>query len=291
MLRRARAQDRQLVGGRQQRILQAFLAAQQRIEVALAHAERRERHGPRLHRRDGFLHGHRAEWQERPPVPRDGLQRLVPAVLEPRHMAEKLHRLLERDLVGLHHVQRIFRFLHVQLGDVSPRAADRIEQAAFAALQHLRGLHLLAANRPAPWRRSRRNLREPQAAERQRDAVRHLRALDVDEFERAAAEVPGDAVGLVIAADDAVGRIAGLFLAGKDPDPATEDLFRAPDEVRAVRRLARGGRRQHVHLPCARLFATGRGNAAARRALARCLPRPCVRWTPVRGRGRTAPSR
>ena len=73
----------------------------------------------------------------------------------------------------------------------------------------------------------------------------HARAVDIDQFERAAAEVADDAVGPVEAGDDAERGQLGLALAGEHVDLGAADLLGRGDEVRAVLGVAAGGGREH----------------------------------------------
>ena len=62
-----------------------------------------------------------------------------------------------------------------------------------------------------------------------------MRAVDVDEFERAAAEIADDAVGLVHAGDDAERGQLGLALAGKDVDLGAADALGRAMKARPLR--------------------------------------------------------
>jgi len=70
----------------------------------------------------------------------------------------------------------------------------------------------------------------------------NLVAAHVDQFERAAAEIADDAVGLVNARDDAERRQPGFHRARQDFDRDAADPFGLGDEVRSVGGVAaRGG--------------------------------------------------
>ena len=64
-----------------------------------------------------------------------------------------------------------------------------------------------------------------QAAERQRQAVAHARAVHVDQFERTAAEIADDAVRLVNAGDDAERGEMRLALARQHLDRRAADAL------------------------------------------------------------------
>ena len=56
------------------------------------------------------------------------------------NLLQEAQHLVERHDVTLHHVERIAAHLHVQLGDVSPGAADRVEGTPFALGEDFRRL-------------------------------------------------------------------------------------------------------------------------------------------------------
>ncbi len=78
-------------------------------------------------------------------------------------------------------------------------------------------------------------------------------AFDINEFEGAAAQVAGNAVGLVVTGDHAKSRETGFLLTGQDADPASKNGFRRIDEGSTVFRFPcrRGG--EHVHFRSAGL--------------------------------------
>src|SRR6185437_9336402 len=86
-----------------------------------------------------------------------------------------------------------------------------------------------------------RKILQRKAPERQRDAAAHLVAADVDQFQRAAAEIADDAIGLVDAGDDAERRQFGLSRTGENLDLGATDALGLGDEVRTVGRVAAGG--------------------------------------------------
>ena len=150
-------------------------------------------------------------------------------------------------------MQRIVAHLHVQLGNRAPGAADGVEGAAGDVLQNLRALHVAADMAARLDDRSFGMFRQPDAAERQGDALADLSAGDIDKFERTAAEVADDAVGVVIAADDAERGEIGFLLAGQHAHLLTEDDLGPADEIRTVRCVARCSGRQHENSRGARL--------------------------------------
>jgi hypothetical protein len=69
--------------------------------------------------------------------------------------------------------------------------------------------------------------------------------VDIDQFERAAAEVADDAVGPIKTRNDTERCQLGLALAGDDVDLGAADQLSRGDKVLAVPRIAASGGRQH----------------------------------------------
>ena len=112
-----------------------------------------------------------------------------------------------------------------RLRQVPPTA---VEGPALPALQQLGAAE--SRSRAIFWAASTsellRHVLQPQAAERQRDAVADRLAADVDQLEAAAAEVAGNAVGRMEARNDAERRIMRLLAAGQHADLGAQDLLR-----------------------------------------------------------------
>ena len=134
--RRARAQLVEMARRLDQRVFLFFLFLEQRIEQPFAHAERREHDLPRLaDAQDVFEHQRRIRQQRTPRVRHDvdvG-QRID---VDPVHEPGEFERLVGGDRVAVHHVQRIAGLPHVQPRQRPPGAADRIEDAILAGLEH-----------------------------------------------------------------------------------------------------------------------------------------------------------
>ena len=109
-----------------------------------------------------------------------------------------------------------------------------------------------------------------EAAERQRDAAAHAVAVHVDQFERAAAEIADDAVGLVEPGDDAERGILRFLLAGEHLDRLAADALGRLDELRPVLGIAAGGGR---HAPQPRDAADVAQRAEAAQRVERLLDR------------------
>ena len=150
-------------------------------------------------------------------------------------------RLVGGDRVAVHHVQRIAGLPHVQPGERTPGAADGIEDAILAGLQHRQVAERLAHELRRLLHRLRRNVGERKSAERARHAGARLRAADIDKLERAAAKVADNAVGAVNAGNDAERGQVGLARAGQHFDIGADRGFGKLDESAA--RFWRRGRR------------------------------------------------
>ncbi len=86
-----------------------------------------------------------------------------------------------------------------------------------------------------------RQVLQRQTSERQRDAAADAVATHVDQFERTAAEIADDAVGIVDAGDDAERGKLRLARAGQDFNGRAADALGLGDEVGTVGRVAAGG--------------------------------------------------
>ena len=206
--------------------LLALLGVEQRIEQALAHAERREHHVARLGLADDVLEHQRGIRQQRTAGRVHHLDLRQRFRIDPPHQAGEFQRLLGADDVAVHDVQRIAGLRHVQLRQRAPGAADRVEGAALAALQQLDVVERVLDDLLGLLDRAAGAVLQGEAAERQRDAGLDAAAVDVDQFERAAAEIADDAVRPVEAGDHAERRQFGLALAGDHVDLGAADAAR-----------------------------------------------------------------
>ena len=193
---RARAQQVELGGGGDQRILAPLLLVEQRIEQALAHAERRDHHvlGPRDPHQ--VLEHQRRIGEQRTPRIGHHLDLRQGLGIDPVHQAGEIERLARRDHIALHDVERIAGLPHVQPRERAPGAADGVEGAPAAVLQQLGAAERLLDDLLGLLERFLGNVLQRQAAERQRDAGLDAVVVDIGELERAAAEIADDAVRL-----------------------------------------------------------------------------------------------
>jgi len=165
-------------------------------------------------------------------------QRLdIDTVQQPR----EFERLVGGDGIAVHHMQRIAGLVHVQPRQRAPSAADGVEDAVLAGLEHAQITERLADEFLGLLHRLRRNVGEREAAERTRHAVPHLRTAYVDQFERAAAKIADNAVGPVHAGNHAERGEIGLARAGQDLDVRADGRFGELDESRPVLGVAAGG--------------------------------------------------
>ena len=176
--------------------LSRSLSSSMRIEQALAHAERGDHHVLRLGDAHEIFEHQRRVGQQRPAGIGDHLDPRQRLGIDPVHQAGKLVGLLGRDDVAVHDVQRIAVLPHVQPGERAPGAADGVEAAALALVQQVRLLERLLDDLFRLLDGFRRDVLQREPAERERHAAFGAMAVDFGEFERAAAEIADDAVGL-----------------------------------------------------------------------------------------------
>ena len=241
--RRARAQLIEIARRLDQRVLLLVLLLEQRIEQALAHAERGEHHLPRLaDAQDVFEHQRRigqAAAAARSPPPRYGQRLDVDAVQQ----LGEFERLVGRDRVAVHDVQRIAGLPHVQPRQRPPGAADGIKGAVArrpssigsAASVFLTNFSAFLSD----FAEMSASARPPSGRVK---PVARARAVHVDQFERAAAEIADDAVGPMHAGDDAERGQFGLARAREHLDIGADGALGELDE--SARRSWRRGRRR-----------------------------------------------
>ena len=158
------------------------------------------------------------------------------------HEAGEFERLIGGNRIAVHDVQRITGLPHVQSRQRPPRAADRVESAILAALEHRKADQALLDEFFGLLQRLRRDVRQRQAAERPRQTVTRAGAPHVDEFERAAAEIADHAVAAMDAGNDAERGEFGFARAGQHLDFNAEDTLGLIDEGLAVLGVATGRR-------------------------------------------------
>lgn len=147
----------------------------------------------------------------------------------------------------MHHLERIAALDDVDAGERAPGAADGIEGAAAARgeLRHL--VDRLADDAVGALERFVREILEREPAERQSHAAAHAVPAHVDQFERAAAEIADDAVGMMDARDHAERREPRLARARQDLDLHGADALGLRDEIGAVGGVAAGRGRDREH--------------------------------------------
>src|SRR5690606_32265524 len=130
----------------------------------------------------------------------------------------------------------------------APGAADRVEGPSRERFQDRLIFERAGHELAGLLQRTRSEIGEREAAEGQCLADVHVIAAYLGQFERTAAEIARNAVGLVDAGDHAERGEPGLTLARQDFDRRAADLLGVADEVRAVLRLAYGRSRDHLHI-------------------------------------------
>ncbi len=143
----------------------------------------------------------------------------------------------------MQHMQRIPHLRHMQLGEISPGSAHGIEGAPFEVLEDLGLGEAFVDDLLRLLDRAAGEVDQPERSQRQGHAVAQLAILDVDELERAAAQVSGKTIRTRNASADAKRGIARLFLSRKNADVGAQSLLGLGDELLAIRSLAgRSGR-------------------------------------------------
>ena len=163
------------------------------------------------------------------------------------HEPGELERLLGRNHIAVHDVKRVAGLPHVQPRERTPGAAHGVEGAPRSGSERRNLGQGLLDEFVGLLERLRGDVLQREPAERQRHARLDSDTVQVDELERAAAEVADDTVGPVNAGDDAERRVLGLALAGKHVDLGPADALRLRDECAAVAGVAAGGGRQDPH--------------------------------------------
>ena len=141
----------------------------------------------------------------------------------------------------MHHIERILPLTHMQARQRAPSPADRVKRAPGEIVERLRLGQGLANDAHRLFGRALGDIHQRQAAQRQRDAAPHLALLDVDQFERTAAEVADDAVRLEDRAEHALRRQLRLALPIEQLDPAADRALGKLEKLRAVGGVAHGG--------------------------------------------------
>ncbi len=136
-----------------------------------------------------------------------------------------------------------------------------------------------------------RQVLQRQAAQRQGDAAPDAAAIHVDQFERAAAEIADDAVGIMDAGDDAERGQFGLARPRQDFNGNAADAFGLGDELGTIGGVAAGGSRDRIDAADL-LNAAQRAKAPQRRqGLGHRVRLTRGQYFELRGRARTAPFR
>jgi hypothetical protein len=148
----------------------------------------------------------------------------------------------------MHDMQRISGLRHVQAGERTPRAADRVKRSALAQLDMRHLCQCLPDDLVRLLDRFSGAVLQRQAAKRQRSAALDAGIFHVDQFERAAAEIADDPIGPVKAGHDAERGELRFAFAGDHVDMRAADALRLADEIRTVFGVAAGRRRQHPNL-------------------------------------------
>jgi hypothetical protein len=229
-----------VAAGLDQRIEPAHLLGHLAVEQPLAQAVGGNRDPVRIGPADQFGQHEAREREQR-----------EPGLAGPGHAAELVDRpgrdpacglqqLVDRGFVFVQHLERIADTLHVEPRQRPPAAANEEQPThgtGHALAQRLHALADVLLHRLGPG-----DVLQLQWSERGGRAVRDLAAGDPGEFHRRAAHVADETVRLGPAEQDALGREAGLFLAGSDVELEARLALDTLAEGRAVLGVADRGR-------------------------------------------------
>ncbi len=246
MLRRARAQEVELVGGGEQRVDRLRLGREPLVEEALAHAERGHDDLLRIARPDDLVEHDGAVGEERPARLRDRFDALQRTGILAFDEPQEVEPFLRVEHVAVHDAQGVVAGGQVQACEGAPGAADRIKGTALKAPERPRPLEGLAGDALRLLDRAAAEGLQGEDADLKGDAGADLAPGDLGQFQAATAEVADDAVGLVEARDDA--ERGELRLAGtrQQLDRVAAGIRRRLQEGLAVRGVSGRSGRDHA---------------------------------------------
>ena len=219
MTSRSRQQLVQLLRCADQSVLGALGLGQHFVKQALANSEGRKHDGLRLGDPNDVFENQRGIGQQWPAGIGHDLD--IGQHVCGRQTAQtprEVERVLGRNRIAVHDPQWIFALDDVDPRQRAPGSADRVESAAAAGLD-LRDLGNLGFDDAfGAFQRFVRPILKGKAAERQRHAAPDAIAAYVNQFQRAAAEIADDAVGLVHAGNHAQRRQLRFARARQDFD-------------------------------------------------------------------------
>jgi hypothetical protein len=247
VLGRPRAQYVEILRGRNQSVPDLLARGELREQQPLAHAEGGDHNCLRLGDADDVLQHQCRISEQRTPRIGDSFDFRHDATWRHElHPARERQRLVRRDRIAVHHAQRIVHVRNVQPRQRAPGATDGVERAAAAGLQRAHALQLVRHDPVGTLDRFVRHVLQRKPAERQAHAGADALAVDVDQFERAAAEVADDPVGPVHRRHHTKRRQLCFARTRKDLDPGAENAFALGDEIRSVVGFATGRGRDHI---------------------------------------------
>ena len=206
MARGAGAQDIELARGHKQRILAALPIIQAFIQTPFAHTEYGNDNFPRAGLADNFFQHDSAISQQRAARGRNRGNRHQRIGIYPLNQRRKIHGIARGNGVAMHDMERIIALAHMQLGQSAPCAADRIKCAVMEMLQGRGFVKRIAHNFDRRLGGAFGAIVQGKSAKWQRNPLPQLCALDINQFQRSAAKVRHDAIGLVHAGNDAQSR-------------------------------------------------------------------------------------
>ena len=228
------------------------VVAQLLVEQAFAQAAGGNDHLARLSAPDDLLQHHGAIGERRTALRRnrpDGDQRIC---VDPLDQRGEIGGVARRDDIAMHNFERIIALTHMQLGERAPGSADRVKGAATQTVEWKGAGQLLPGDAQRGLGRAAGGVHQRQRAEFERHALADLRLplaiLDVDQFQRTAAEVADDTIGVVQGRNHAQSRQTGLAHAGNQFDRPANRLLGRREKLRAIRGVPRGGGGYWTHV-------------------------------------------
>ncbi len=151
-------------------------------------------------------------------------------------------------------MKRIVLGSHVQLGEISPRAANCVEHLPLMLFKKRCARKFRTGDLRSLWKLFVGHVLQPKATERKRNALAYIMIVDTNQLKAAAAKVARYALWLVESGNNAECGIIGFFLAGQDFNMPTENGFSLCDKIGTILRFARGCGCQRMNRNRASLF-------------------------------------
>ena len=247
VMRRARPQEIKLARGRDERIGRSTPGVEAFVKQALAHAEGGNLYPVRLCPEDLLQHdstvgeqgtpclGHALDVLERPGV-------------DPLHQLEEVEAVPRREAVSMHDMKRIAAGGHMQPGQRTPCAADRVEATAVQLAKLRRPRERFAHDALGLLKRPSGQVLQGKAAKLEGHALPDLCADNIDELQAAAAEIADHAVRTMKSRDDAECRQLCFARARQELDGVPARIPCGLKECTTIRGVTRRRSREHARV-------------------------------------------